>query len=79
VQSSTCGTPRVSACSSENMNKSIGHMYRVGFAILMWIALIVLQFSVQTSRIVLFSAALLTGSFSIFTFVIWLTDRRRAK
>jgi hypothetical protein len=65
------------------MNRSIGHLYRASFAVVSWIALVVLFFLTHGGkaiarhpnlRITLISLMLLNVSFSIFTFVIWLAD-----
>ena len=61
------------------MNRNIGHWYRAGFAALCWVLLLVCYVAAPAARIVLIWMGLLTVSFSIFTLVLWLADRRRAK
>jgi hypothetical protein len=67
-------------------NKQLGHWYRAGFAVVSWAVVTAAPFLApssfvrnRSSFLVLISALLLTISFSIFTFVLWLVDRNRAK
>jgi hypothetical protein len=67
-------------------NSSLGHCYRAAFAAVAWMILIVAPFIAPAKFVrnpnsfyILISGMLLTVSFSIFVFVLWLTDKRRAK
>ena len=67
-------------------NSSLGHWYRATFAAVAWVILIVVPFKApasfvrnQNSFYILIAGMLLTISFSIFVFVLWLADKRRAK
>jgi hypothetical protein len=64
----------------------LGHWYRAAFALIAWIFVIVAPFKLSASFVrnpnsfyILIGGMLLTASFSIFVFVLWLADKRRAK
>jgi hypothetical protein len=67
------------------MDRLVGHRYRGFFSLLCWAAMLYLFLAGRSgmvfaahpvSRYILASALLLTMSFTIFTLVIWLADRR---
>ena len=68
------------------MNKTVGHRYRMGVTLAMWVALIYLFIITPSNRYlvgsrytrtVLLSGLLLTLSFTLLTFAFWVLDRKR--
>jgi hypothetical protein len=67
-------------------SKALGHWYRAGFALLMWIGLVLAPARAPASFVrnrnslpIMVGLCMLTTAFTLFTIVLWLADHRKAK